>query len=114
MTDLTLLKQKVFSGKAALELDQIEVLIAEFDDQVSNLLSMDFVKEDTLSDWVELLKGIVESRLVHDLAAGINIDDVRNPHSECGTRSIAILKLNREVPESLVDGQLKLTTILST
>jgi D-3-phosphoglycerate dehydrogenase len=35
--------------------------------------------------------------------AGINIDDVRNPHSECGTRSIAILKVNREVPESLVD-----------
>jgi D-3-phosphoglycerate dehydrogenase len=35
--------------------------------------------------------------------AGINIDDVRNPHSECGTRSIAILKINQPAPQDLVD-----------
>jgi D-3-phosphoglycerate dehydrogenase len=35
--------------------------------------------------------------------AGINIDDVRNPHSECGTRSIAILKINQAAPAELVD-----------
>jgi D-3-phosphoglycerate dehydrogenase len=35
--------------------------------------------------------------------AGINIDDVRNPHSECGRRSIAILKINQPAPQDLVD-----------
>lgn len=34
--------------------------------------------------------------------AGINIDDVRNPHDSKGQRSIAIMKVNREVPEELV------------
>lgn len=35
--------------------------------------------------------------------AGINIDDVRNPHDESGKRSIAILKINRAAPRELVD-----------
>lgn len=34
----------------------------------------------------------------------INIDDVRNPHDENGGRSIAILKLNREIPEGILKG----------
>jgi len=34
--------------------------------------------------------------------AGINIDDVRNPHDSKGTRSIAILKVNQAVPEDLL------------
>jgi D-3-phosphoglycerate dehydrogenase len=34
--------------------------------------------------------------------AGINIDDVRNPHDESGEKSIAILKLNRPAPKELV------------
>lgn len=74
MTELTLLKQKVFSGKAALEQEQIDDLIKEFDDQIAALLSLDFVKEQILFDWIELLKGIVDSRLVHDFTAQINID----------------------------------------
>ena len=35
--------------------------------------------------------------------AGINIDDVRNPHDETGKRSIAILKINQAAPRELVD-----------
>ncbi len=35
--------------------------------------------------------------------AGINIDDVRNPHDEQGEASIAILKLNQAAPQELVD-----------
>ncbi|MFT7512682.1 MAG: D-3-phosphoglycerate dehydrogenase [Candidatus Omnitrophota bacterium] len=35
--------------------------------------------------------------------AGINIDDVRNPHSDCGSRSIAILKVNKPVQTSVVE-----------
>lgn len=34
--------------------------------------------------------------------AGVNIDDVRNPHDKKGLRSIAILKVNQAVPEILV------------
>jgi len=34
--------------------------------------------------------------------AGINIDDVRNPHDEAGTKSIAILKLNQSPSDELV------------
>jgi D-3-phosphoglycerate dehydrogenase len=34
--------------------------------------------------------------------AGINIDDVRNPHNEAGDKSIAILKINQPAPDSLV------------
>jgi len=34
--------------------------------------------------------------------AGINIDDVRNPHNEKGDCSIAVLKLNQAAPDSLV------------
>ncbi|MCF7838963.1 MAG: ACT domain-containing protein [Candidatus Marinimicrobia bacterium] len=35
-------------------------------------------------------------------AAGINIDDVRNPHDSKGQKSIAILKINQPVNEALV------------
>lgn len=34
--------------------------------------------------------------------AGINIDDVRNPHDQSGKRSIAILKVSRPVPEEVL------------
>jgi len=34
--------------------------------------------------------------------AGINIDDVRNPHDDTGERSIAILKVNQPVPENIL------------
>jgi D-3-phosphoglycerate dehydrogenase len=34
--------------------------------------------------------------------AGINIDDVRNPHDSKGDQSIAILKVNKAVPESVI------------
>ncbi len=36
--------------------------------------------------------------------AGINIDDVRNPHSSCGKRSLALLKVNQAVSKEVVDG----------
>ena len=36
-------------------------------------------------------------------AAGINIDDVRNPHSSCGKRSLALVKVNQEVPAEVID-----------
>lgn len=35
-------------------------------------------------------------------AAGINIDDVRNPHDECGARSLALLKVNQVVPAAVI------------
>lgn len=35
--------------------------------------------------------------------AGINIDDVRNPHSDCGKRSLALLKVNQPVPDVVVN-----------
>lgn len=35
--------------------------------------------------------------------AGINIDDVRNPHDESGEFSIAILKVNKPVPPVVID-----------
>lgn len=35
--------------------------------------------------------------------AGINIDDVRNPHDESGKRSIAILKISDPVPEAVLE-----------
>jgi D-3-phosphoglycerate dehydrogenase / 2-oxoglutarate reductase len=35
-------------------------------------------------------------------AAGINIDDVRNPHNAKGTKSLALLKVNQAVPEAVV------------
>jgi len=35
--------------------------------------------------------------------AGINIDDVRNPHDESGERSIAILKVSQPVPEEILE-----------
>ncbi len=35
-------------------------------------------------------------------AAGINIDDVRNPHSDCGKKSLALFKVNRPVPPEVV------------
>ncbi len=34
--------------------------------------------------------------------AGVNIDDVRNPHDSKGENSIAILKVNQKVPEEIV------------
>jgi D-3-phosphoglycerate dehydrogenase / 2-oxoglutarate reductase len=34
--------------------------------------------------------------------AGVNIDDVRNPHDSKGKTSLAILKVNRAVEEALV------------
>ena len=34
--------------------------------------------------------------------AGVNIDDVRNPHDTKGDHSIAILKVNRKVPDEVV------------
>ncbi len=37
-------------------------------------------------------------------AAGINIDDVRNPHDTTGAKSIAILKVNQPVPANVLDG----------
>jgi D-3-phosphoglycerate dehydrogenase / 2-oxoglutarate reductase len=44
------------------------------------------------------------SRIASALAAAdINIDDVRNPHDKQGTRSIAILKVNKPVPRELVE-----------
>lgn len=36
--------------------------------------------------------------------AGINIDDVRNPHDSKGEQSIAILKVNQRVPDAVVQG----------
>jgi D-3-phosphoglycerate dehydrogenase / 2-oxoglutarate reductase len=35
--------------------------------------------------------------------ANINIDDVRNPHNSAGDQSLAILKVNQEVPADVVD-----------
>ncbi len=35
--------------------------------------------------------------------AGINIDDVRNPHDSQGRQSLAILKVNQPVPEAVVE-----------
>lgn len=35
--------------------------------------------------------------------AGINIDDVRNPHNEKGDCSIAVLKINQQAPDTLVN-----------
>jgi D-3-phosphoglycerate dehydrogenase len=35
-------------------------------------------------------------------SAQINIDDVRNPHSDCGKRSLALLKVNQAVPASVI------------
>jgi D-3-phosphoglycerate dehydrogenase len=35
-------------------------------------------------------------------AANINIDDVRNPHDSKGEKSLAILKVNRAVPEDVL------------
>jgi len=35
-------------------------------------------------------------------AAGVNIDDVRNPHDSGGKKSIAILKVNQAAPENLL------------
>jgi len=36
--------------------------------------------------------------------AGINIDDVRNPHDAFeGKTSIALLKINKEVPQKVLD-----------
>jgi D-3-phosphoglycerate dehydrogenase len=34
--------------------------------------------------------------------AGVNIDDVRNPHDAKGEQSIAILKVNRQVPDEVI------------
>jgi len=34
--------------------------------------------------------------------AKINIDDVRNPHSSCGKRSLALLKINQAVPAEVI------------
>lgn len=36
-------------------------------------------------------------------AAGINIDDVRNPHDTASVKSIAIIKVNRAVPADVLD-----------
>jgi D-3-phosphoglycerate dehydrogenase len=36
--------------------------------------------------------------------AGVNIDDVRNPHDSKGVESLAILKVNRAVPEEIIRG----------
>ncbi len=43
--------------------------------------------------------GTIGSRLAH---AGINIEDVRNPHDSKTNRSLAIMKVNDEVPEALI------------
>ena len=46
----------------------------------------------------------VLAEISHQVAeAGINIDDVRNPHSDCGKKSLALLKVNRPVPENVVE-----------
>jgi D-3-phosphoglycerate dehydrogenase len=44
--------------------------------------------------------GLIASTLA---GAGINIDDVRNPHDESGEHSIAILKVNKAVPQVVID-----------
>ena len=44
--------------------------------------------------------GLIASSLA---GAGINIDDVRNPHDESGQNSIAILKVNKAVPQVVID-----------
>lgn len=46
-------------------------------------------------------------------AAGVNIDDVRNPHDSKGEKSIAIIKVNQAVPRQLVGqiaGDIEATT----
>ncbi len=46
----------------------------------------------------------VLGRIAASLAqANINIDDVRNPHDAKGIQSLALLKINQEVPPDLVD-----------
>jgi D-3-phosphoglycerate dehydrogenase len=36
-------------------------------------------------------------------SAGINIDDVRNPHDSKCEKSIAIIKVNQKVPVTVID-----------
>ena len=36
-------------------------------------------------------------------SAGLNIDDVRNPHDHSGKQSLALLKLNEAVPDEVID-----------
>ncbi|MFH0880019.1 MAG: 3-phosphoglycerate dehydrogenase [Lentisphaerota bacterium] len=40
-------------------------------------------------------------------AAGINIDDVRNPHDSKGEQSLAFLKVNKAVPDSVIQSVAK-------
>jgi hypothetical protein len=35
--------------------------------------------------------------------AGVNIDDVRNPHDSRGHRSLAVLRVNRALDDALVE-----------
>ena len=39
--------------------------------------------------------------------AGVNIDDVRNPHDTKGEKSIAILKVNKAVPDDVIQSVAK-------
>lgn len=41
----------------------------------------------------------ISSRLAE---AGINIDDVRNPHSQCGKQSLALVKVNQKVSSEVI------------
>ncbi len=96
MTDLTLIKQKVFSGKAALEQQQIDDLVKEFDNQIKNFIKIEHLNDETLLDWVELLQGVVESRLVYDFTSQI---DVKNYYA-LGEHLIKLIKAGVESPSS--------------
>jgi len=54
-----------------------------------------FIYEDRPGVLAEISRQLAE--------ADINIDDVRNPHSDCNTRSIALLKVNKAVPDEVID-----------
>jgi len=54
-----------------------------------------FIYDDRPGVLAEISLGLAE--------AGINIDDVRNPHSDCGQRSLALLKVNQQVSPIVVE-----------
>ena len=47
--------------------------------------------------------GVLAQITQHIADAGLNIEDVRNPHNEDGGKSIAILKVNEAVSSALID-----------